>query len=1026
MTSCGKNFVLLLTDGASTRDEQVPDTYKHYASSQFDLQYNDPNNCDWERLDGNGNPRDDGSTFLRDVAYFARSQDMRPDIVNQQYIYSSFVLAFNNSTGARNLLHSAARNGGFVDSNPHPDPVANPPEPDIKSEWDADDDDIPDTYYEASDGYKLETELLDAINDMLNKAGSGTAVSVLATSGEGEGNMVQAYFKSSVTEGIEKINWLGYLQSLWIDSVGNMRENTSDSGDPYTLDVNEDKIVRYYYDQSESVKDTRAAIFDVSAEPYPDTTVYEIVTDGEGNESEVMVDACADTTNTDCVTKELDELKPLWEAGKALWKRDPATRTIYTNIGGSLVEFTTANSAVLRPYLGIESDSDYTYLGDDIDTRITTLIEFVRGLDHSSTRSRMRTVDGNVKVWKLGDIVHSTPVTVAEPMDNFHLLYADEGYFNYYKANLERENVVYVGANDGMLHAFTSWIYKKALSKFEEPSNRNGYGDTDIGDEVWAYIPQNLLPHLKWLADPHYSHIYFVDLKPKIFDAKIAGTSKNEWGTFMLVGQGLGGHAISVSGNFDNDDGTPDTSQTFSSSYALFDITNPRDPKFYWEKSYDNLGQTTSLPAVLRVDPTKEDRYNNDESWYAAFGSGPNGSNFCEGLSNQNGHVFIVDLKTGDAKSNEDYFGNGYTNGWLFQTDAPKSVMGPATSIDKGLNYSVDGTYIGEASEDGSNWKGRIYKITIPTSCDSGTPPCPAGIKYHPDPLSSGYPWYLTTLFDSPYAPILNAPTLSVDKDDNIWVYAGSGRLIGYGDKTYMDTQYIFGIKDPFFNKEHQSSKFFQDDFYYKSESTAGFIPANTSNPGVTQTGGNKIVQPTDLLISDNFTIYTGGDVYDYAAGQTIDYTKDDGPTKQSLITRAEEKDGWMRTLPNYGERVLVKSSILGGILLVPSFIPSDDPCKFGGVSKLYGLYYKTGTAWKKAVFNGGTSLNKGENGTPEGTVIDEKIDLDVGKSSSVGIHIGSEENAKGLLQQSTGTVTSLEITPAHDLKSSMESWREN
>jgi Tfp pilus tip-associated adhesin PilY1 len=46
-------------------------------------------------------------------------------------------------------------------------------------------------------------------------------------------------------------------------------------------------------------------------------------------------------------------------------------------------------------------------------------------------------------------------------------------------------------------------------------------GSEGLGDELWAYIPQTLLPHLKFLAAPEYAHSYYVDLKPKIFDAQI-------------------------------------------------------------------------------------------------------------------------------------------------------------------------------------------------------------------------------------------------------------------------------------------------------------------------------------------------------------------------------------------------------------------------------------------------------------------------------------------------------------------------
>ena len=54
--------------------------------------------------------------------------------------------------------------------------------------------------------------------------------------------------------------------------------------------------------------------------------------------------------------------------------------------------------------------------------------------------------------------------------------------------------MVYVGGNDGMLHAFNA----------------------STGDEVWAYIPSMLLPKLYRLADKYYAsnHQYYVDGSP--------------------------------------------------------------------------------------------------------------------------------------------------------------------------------------------------------------------------------------------------------------------------------------------------------------------------------------------------------------------------------------------------------------------------------------------------------------------------------------------------------------------------------
>ena len=94
-------------------------------------------------------------------------------------------------------------------------------------EWDKDGDAIPDTYFEASDGYALEARLLSAITDILKRAASGTAASVLATNNQGAGTSVQAYFKPVVQEGLEEAMWQGYMQSLWVDPWGNLREDTN-------------------------------------------------------------------------------------------------------------------------------------------------------------------------------------------------------------------------------------------------------------------------------------------------------------------------------------------------------------------------------------------------------------------------------------------------------------------------------------------------------------------------------------------------------------------------------------------------------------------------------------------------------------------------------------------------------------------------------------------------------------------------------------------------------------------------------
>ena len=172
-------------------------------------------------------------------------------------------------------------------------------------------------------------------------------------------------------------------------------------------------------------------------------------------------------------TLALESISPIWEVGKVLAERDPSTRRIFTYIDtdldrsvdettvdpfdseGELVTFDAASANKIKPYLGVMDNTAWSYLGAAHDTRVSNLIAYIRGTDFDGLRPR--TIGGDV--WKLGDIVHSTPVTVARPVDNYHIIYGDESYQQYFDDNRDREAVVYVGANDGMLHAFTSYYY---------------------------------------------------------------------------------------------------------------------------------------------------------------------------------------------------------------------------------------------------------------------------------------------------------------------------------------------------------------------------------------------------------------------------------------------------------------------------------------------------------------------------------------------------------------------------------------
>jgi type IV pilus assembly protein PilY1 len=942
-----------------------------------------------------------------------------------------FVVDPGGGTLAAGLLENplwfAAKYGGFDDQDADGVPDGD--------EWDKDGDGVPDTYYYVVNPLKLEQQLNKSFADILEKAASGTAASVLATNSEGEGNLMQAYFQPKQTTLSSELTWVGFLQSLWVDPCGNLRE---DSDGDLQLDkqntntgntaVQADKIIEFITDANGDTKIIRY------------TAHYLYNPDNEDNCTCILdeldpVQACSITTEELAI----DQIYPLFESGELLSQRDPATRNIFTFLDGDgddndgdgtidesneseafksvgqvlnpapgitgddpfddsdeLLRFHTDNLARLKPFLGVNdascSECD-TYLNTaDDDTRASVLINFIRGYDQADIAGytadglRPRTLD-NGNVWKLGDIVNSTPVSVSRAPDNFHIIYGDETFQTYFDDVRNRETVVYVGANDGMLHAFTSWHYDSENGLYDDPETTDGPGDSGyipgerIGDELWAYIPQTLLPHLKWLADPEYNHAYYVDLKPKIFDAKIdvRGNGTPEWRTLLICGLNLGGKHIWVNEDFDGNAGNE--LRHFYPSYFCLDITVPRAPRVLWERSFEGMGMSTSSPAVVKV----------GDSWFAVVGSGPNDDDgtddIISGQSDQNGHVYVLDILTGEPY-------NDGVNDWLFETGESNAYMNSPSSIDYGLNNNVDGIYLASSYQDGGGvWRGNVHKINTWNSGSPSTVPSN---------------WSSDILYDgSDGGPITPGISLSVDSQGNVWTYFGTGRYLSFADKIDEEQQYFFGMKDPFFNLAHDQGA--PNDFYLND--------ANT-----------RTLDKNDLFDSNGYTITTSRNVYTGSCPPTCNPFGANG-TWEEFVTEVRTWDGWFIDLQTSAglpsERVVSKASVLGGIVFFPGYIPNDDVCGFGGDSGFYGLYFETGTAFPKIVLPGGSvgpSMIDGESQTVVGT----RIDLGSGAPPpATGFHVGQQEGAKAFLQMSTGQVIELDVETAFRLKSGLTFWRE-
>ena len=155
----------------------------------------------------------------------------------------------------------------------------------------------------------------------------------------------------------------------------------------------------------------------------------------------------------------------------------------------------------------------------------------------------------------LGDIVHSTPLIVGPPAAG-----GDEARDRFSKQYRERATAIYVGANDGMLHAFSA----------------------SDGTELFAYVPHVLMPDLAALASPAWQPRPYVDGSPGHGDALVGGA----WASVLASGMGMGGRGlfaldISNPGAFDKGRG------------ALWEFTEHDDPA---------VGYLREAPQIVKLD----------------------------------------------------------------------------------------------------------------------------------------------------------------------------------------------------------------------------------------------------------------------------------------------------------------------------------------------------------------------------------------------------------------------------------------
>jgi len=294
-------------------------------------------------------------------------------------------------------------------------------------------------------------------------------------------------------------------------------------------------------------------------------------------------------------------------------------RNLFTNLGDSDLTsgtnaFSTSNTELTPEILG---------LGPKDQLERDRVIQYVQGYD-PYTRSKESTTLKKRR-WILGSVVHSRPLVIR---------YGNE------------KAVIFAGANDGMFHAF----------------------EDETGEELWGFIPSELLSRLKDLPKGSGLQQYYVDGSPKAY---ITESKK-----IVIFGLRRGGN-----------------------HYYALDVTDPERPRFLWKigpetPGYSEMGQSWSTPHIGKI------RYGSSDKVACFIGGGydENQDKKTVTAEDKRGRaVYVVDVQSGDQLWRWDYSRD---------SNMRYSIPSDISCVDTSGDGYTDRLYVGDMG-------GRIWRFDI-------------------------------------------------------------------------------------------------------------------------------------------------------------------------------------------------------------------------------------------------------------------------------------------------------------------------
>ena len=331
----------------------------------------------------------------------------------------------------------------------------------------------------------------------------------------------------------------------------------------------------------------------------------------------------------------------------------------------------------------------------------------------------------------LGDIVDSSPTWVGPPNNPYTLIWRDLLYPNnpasengvatyaqFVTLRQTRQNVVYTGSNDGLLHGFRAGGYDAA-----------GNFDTKIpndGLEVLAYMPGVVVSKIhdnttnaNDYSNTHYGHAFFVDAPPATDDLFYSGA----WHTWLVGGLGPGGGAIYM---LDVTDPTQFT-EANAASLVIGEWTANNLQCVGAGGCGQNLGNTYGVPVIRRL---------HNGSWGVIFGNG-------FGSASGDAGIFIMTVNPTSGAKAFYYLGTG-------QQGTSDGIASPAPADYDG-DHITDYVYAGDLH-------GNIWRFDL-TSSDPTQWAVTTGGALFTDP--TGQP--ITTKVMVGSGPVQGSPRAMID-----------------------------------------------------------------------------------------------------------------------------------------------------------------------------------------------------------------------------------------------------------------------